>query len=89
MTTRTSSSFVRSLLFVAGLLLPTSLFAQGVTTSAMSGFVQDQDGNPIVQANVTATHLPTATTYRAVVRPGGAYNIPNMRVGGPYRVSVA
>src|SRR5439155_676425 len=25
--------------------------------------------------------------YRAVTRAGGAYNVPNMRVGGPYRVT--
>jgi hypothetical protein len=88
-TTRNSPTLVRALLFVAALLLPSSLFAQGVTTSAMNGFVQDQDGAPIVQANVTATHLPTGTAYRAVVRPGGAYTILNMRIGGPYRVVVS
>jgi hypothetical protein len=87
--TRTSFCFVRSLLVAVSLLLPSTLLAQGVTTSAMNGFVQEENGTPIVQANVTATHLPTGTIYRAVVRPGGAYNIPNMRVGGPYRVSVA
>src|SRR5262249_39819224 len=37
----------------------------------------------------TAVHLPTNTSYRATSRAGGAYTIPNMRVGGPYRVSVA
>jgi hypothetical protein len=88
-TTRNSSILVRTLLIVAGLLTPSLLSAQGVTTSAMSGFVNDQDGSPVAQANVIATHLPTGTAYRAVVRPGGAYNIPNMRVGGPYRVMVS
>jgi hypothetical protein len=77
------------LLLAASLLAPSSLVAQGVTTSAINGFVLDQDGAPIPQANVTATHLPTGTAYRAVVRSGGAYNIPNMRVGGPYRVMVS
>ena len=87
--TRNSSSLARVLLAAAALLLPTMLSAQGVTTSAMNGFVQDQEGAPIAQANVTATHLPTGTTYRAVVRVGGAYTILNMRVGGPYRVTVS
>ena len=87
--TRTSSSLVRVFLIAAALILPTALFAQGVTTSAMNGFVQDMDGAAIAQANVTAIHLPTGTTYRAVVRVGGAYTILNMRVGGPYRVTVS
>jgi hypothetical protein len=69
--------------------LPASLAAQGVTTSALQGIVTDQAGSPLALANVVAEHLPSGTQYRAVVRPGGAYNIPNMRVGGPYRVSVA
>lgn len=87
--TRTSSSLVRVFLTAAALILPTALFAQGVTTSAMNGFVQDRDGAAIAQANVTAIHLPTGTTYRAIVRVGGAYTILNMRVGGPYRVTVS
>ena len=89
MTTRNSPFLVRPLLILAVLLLPSSLLAQGVTTSAMSGFVRDQDGAPVIQANVTASHIPTGTIYRALVRTGGAYNIPNMRIGGPYRVVVS
>ena len=69
--------------------LPASLPAQGVTTSALQGVVTDQTGSPLALANVVAEHQPSGTQYRAVVRPGGAYNIPNMRVGGPYRVSVS
>ena len=87
--TRSSLSVARVLLFISALVFPPTLFAQGVTTSAMSGFVQDQEGAPVPQANVTATHLPTGTTYRALTRTGGVYNIPNMRVGGPYRVVVS
>ncbi len=89
MATRSPSVAVRLILTIAALAilaLPQTLSAQGVTTSAMSGFVFDQDGNPVADANVTATHLPTGTSYRAAVRAGGAYNLPNMRVGGPYRV---
>jgi hypothetical protein len=77
---------------LAGLVLaltPALLSAQGVTTSSMSGIVTDRDGNPLADATVTAVHLPSNTSYRAIVRPGGAYTIPNMRIGGPYRVTVA
>jgi Carboxypeptidase regulatory-like domain/TonB dependent receptor len=88
-TTRSKSApFARFLLPLILLILPTSLLAQGVTTSAMNGFVLDQEGAPVANANVTATHLPTGTLYRAVARQSGAFTIPNMRVGGPYRVAV-
>jgi hypothetical protein len=71
------------------LCMPAVLFAQGVTTSAMSGTVADQDGLPLPEANVVAVLVPSGTQYRAVARVGGAYNIPNMRVGGPYRVTAS
>ena len=66
---------------------PVALSSQGVTTAAMSGFVADQTGSPLADANVVALHVPSGTQYRAVSRTGGTYNIPNMRVGGPYRVT--
>ena len=65
------------------------LVAQGVTTASLTGLIASEQGPPIVQANVLAVHLPSGTQYRAVARAGGAYTIPNMRVGGPYRVTVS
>ncbi|HEU5260158.1 MAG TPA: TonB-dependent receptor [Gemmatimonadales bacterium] len=77
----------RVLALGAFLLLPSALFGQGVTTADINGFVTDLDGSPLVDASVVATHVPSGTVYRAVARAAGAYNIPNMRVGGPYRVT--
>ncbi len=65
------------------------LLAQGVTTSSINGLVTDVDGNPLAEATVVALHVPTGTRYRAVVRPGGAYNLPNLRVGGPYTITAS
>ena len=61
--------------------------AQGVTTSAMNGFITGDNGKPLEDAQVLAVHLPTGTQYRATARAGGAYSLLNMRVGGPYRVT--
>ena len=66
---------------------PASLGAQGVTTSSIFGLVTDTEGTALVDATVVAVHVPSGTRYRAFVRPGGAYSLPNMRVGGPYRVT--
>src|SRR5213592_2061540 len=65
------------------------LWGQGVTTAAMSGVVAAKDGTPLADATIVAVHVPSGTAYRAVARAGGAYNIPNMRVGGPYRVTAS
>lgn len=60
-----------------------------VTTSNMTGIVTASDGKQTSGARITATHLPSGTVYSATANASGAFNLPNMRVGGPYRVEVA
>jgi hypothetical protein len=87
----TASNLLRSarrlFLLFPFLLAPALLSAQGVTTSALSGLVSATDGPAPASAIIVAVHLPSETQYRAVARSGGAYSIPNMRIGGPYRVT--
>ena len=65
----------------------TRLPAQGVTTGQISGIVTERGGGPVADAAVTAIHVPSGTQYRGITRATGAYTIPGMRVGGPYRVT--
>ena len=69
------------------LVMTTSAMAQ-ITTSGISGKVTSQ-GEDVIGATVTATHVPSGTVYRAVTNIDGRYTIQGMRVGGPYKVSVA
>ena len=78
--------FTLSALFLSG--NASNLLAQGVTTAALNGLVTDQNGEALPGANVVAIHEPSGTQYGTAVRTGGAYNIPNMRIGGPYTVTV-
>ncbi|MCP2043495.1 hypothetical protein L1278_001532 [Pontibacter sp. HSC-36F09] len=75
-------------LLISLLLLLSShlVWAQGTTTAAMNGVVQDQNGSPLPGATVIAVHNPTNTQYVAATNAEGRYNIQNMRVGGPYTV---
>ncbi len=75
--------------FFAIVLFSQSAFAQGVTTSALSGIVTDLSGEPLPGANVVAIHQPSGTVYGTATRSSGSYSIPNMRVGGPYSVTVS
>jgi hypothetical protein len=70
-------------------ILPGLIMAQGVTTAAFNGLVTDSDGNPIVGATITALHTPTGTVYTGVSRIDGLFNIPAVKVGGPYTVTVS
>src|SRR6187549_3690354 len=76
------------LLLFSGLLFTFSLDAQ-VTTSAMAGYVLDTDGQSLPGVNVLATHTPSGTVYGVITRDDGGYTIPNMRVGGPYKLEVS
>jgi hypothetical protein len=82
----------RLLLLVLGFGLFTSAnfsYAQGVTTSAMSGVVSDATGETLPGATVIAVHEPTGTKYGAITRANGQFDILNMRVGGPYTLTVS
>jgi len=76
-------------LMLCCLILPGLIMAQGMTSSAFNGLITDSDGNPIVGATVTALHTPTGTVYTAVTRQDGHFNIPAVRVGGPYTITVS
>ena len=57
------------------------------TTSEIQGVVSGGSGG-ISNATIIATHLPTGTKYVTTSRKEGYYNLPNLRVGGPYEVKV-
>jgi len=69
------------------LLLPALAFAQGVTTAALNGTVMDNKGQPIPGVNIIAVHTLSGTIFGAVSRADGRFNVPGIRVGGPYTVT--
>jgi hypothetical protein len=78
---------IRLLLLMS--LLSTAMFAQGVTTAAINGTVHDNNGQPLPGVIVMAIHQPSGTKYGVSTREDGRYNLPNLRVGGPYVVTVS
>jgi len=70
------------------LLLPNfSLLAQE-TTAEISGIIKE-NVLPVSDVAITATHLPTGTKYVTVSRQDGRYNLPNLKIGGPYSVAAS
>ena len=86
---RPSLRHVSNVAFLVALTGPAAVSAQGVTTAAATGVVRATNGTPLAGATVVAVHVPSGTTYRAVVRSGGAYTLQNLRVGGPYRFTAS
>jgi hypothetical protein len=64
------------------------LIAQ-VTTSSMSGAIKDADGSALVGATINALHTPSGTRYTTQSQSNGQFTINNMRVGGPYQITVS
>ena len=80
------SRILRLFLFLT-MLIPGALMAQ-VTTSSIKGQVRDNKGEGLIGATVVAVHLPSGTQYGTVTNEAGSYNLPGVRVGGPYKISV-
>ena len=84
------SLFTLTVLVFAGItMLQQGLYAQGVTTSSLSGTVTDASGEPLIGANIVAIHVPSGTMYGTTTNLDGTFNIPNMRVGGPYKITTS
>jgi hypothetical protein len=63
-------------------------FAQ-VTTSGISGIVTNVSNESLPGATVVAVHQPSGTQYGTVSNTEGRFTLMNMRVGGPYTVTVS
>lgn len=63
-------------------------FAQ-VTTSNIKGLVVDDANEPLMGSNIVAVHTPTGTKYGAISNEDGRFNLLNLRVGGPYEVTIS
>jgi len=62
---------------------------QVLTTASISGNVSDKVNNPLVGANIVARHVPSGTAFGTTNRLDGDFDLPNLRVGGPYTVTVS
>lgn len=59
-----------------------------VTSSSLTGTIRDSQ-ETLIGATVKATHQPTGTVFGSSTGADGRFNIPNMRVGGPYLIEVS
>jgi len=79
--------FLMPLLLV--FMTASSLFGQGTTTSGISGQILGENGELLPGATVIIVHEPSGTQYSTVTDVEGNYRILNMRVGGPYTLTVS
>src|SRR5271157_4062722 len=63
------------------------LWAQGETTSAITGQVSDESGGAVARATVTITHLGTGLKRQVQTDESGRFAFPQLHPG-PYSVRV-
>ena len=68
-------------------ILAVPLFAQ-MTTGNIGGTVTaKQDSSALPGVTIEAVHVPTGTRYSGVSGGNGYFLIPNVRIGGPYKIT--
>ena len=80
---------IKSCLFIISIciLCSPALIAQ-VTTATLSGIVMDPKGAPLVSATVTVEFPEAGIKQSLITKSDGRFTVPNLRVGGPYKVTV-
>lgn len=78
----------KTTLFIFLLFFGLIAFSQ-VTTSNIKGLILDETSAPLPGANVLAIHTPTGTKYGAATNIDGRFNLLNLRVGGPYSITIS
>jgi hypothetical protein len=58
------------------------------TTSEIQGLVSDGKVG-LAGVTIVAVHQPTGTKYGTSTRTDGRYNLPNLKIGGPYLITVS
>ncbi|HZE82999.1 MAG TPA: carboxypeptidase regulatory-like domain-containing protein, partial [Puia sp.] len=65
-----------------------NVFSQ-VTTATLSGLVKNSKGEPLAGATVTVTFPEAGIRLAVIARTDGHFTVPNLRVGGPYKVTAS
>lgn len=59
-----------------------------VTTATISGIVRSSKGEPLPSATVKVEYPNAGISQTLTTRADGRFTLPNLRVGGPYRITV-
>ncbi|HEX6306720.1 MAG TPA: TonB-dependent receptor [Longimicrobiales bacterium] len=70
-------------------LAPATAYAQGVTTSTLTGRVTNEGGASLANVEIVITNVSTGAQVRTLTREDGRYLMPALRPGGPYRIEAS
>ena len=82
---------LRKFLFFIALCLCTctyNLVSAQITTGTINGIAKDESGQGLTGAAIKAIHIPTGSVYSTISKSNGQFTLPNLRVGGPYKITI-
>jgi len=79
---------LKTLMLLIMLVLLSVVAKSQETTAEISGTISDATG-ALPNVNITAVHIPTGTKYVTTTRNDGRYNLPNLKIGGPYTLTTS
>jgi hypothetical protein len=79
---------LKQVMLVVMLILFSIIAKSQETTSEISGTILEGN-SPLPNVIVTAVHVPTGTKYMTTTRSDGRYNLPNLKIGGPYTLTTS
>jgi len=77
------------MLFAGVVFLAGTAFGQGNTTAGINGKITSNTGESLPGATVVIVETASSTMYGTVSDLDGYYRIPNMNVGGPYKLTIS
>ena len=80
---------MRKIFFLLCLSVYTYAIQAQVTTSTIRGTILDEAGDGIPGATIKVVHEPTGTVSGTATLSNGKFTIANLRVGGPYTITVS
>src|SRR5215470_2707358 len=83
-----SISLPTYLVLLTILLIAQTLLRAQVTTATLNGIVKDPSGAPLPSATVKVEFPDAGISQTLITKADGRYTVPNLRVGGPYRITV-
>ncbi|HET6994854.1 MAG TPA: TonB-dependent receptor, partial [Chitinophagaceae bacterium] len=78
----------RTIFAFSFLVISAGLLHAQVTTATLSGIVKDSKGVALPSASVTVEYPDAGITQTIATKADGRFTVANLRVGGPYRVTV-
>ncbi|MHC1776120.1 MAG: carboxypeptidase regulatory-like domain-containing protein [Lentimicrobium sp.] len=81
--------FSRQFILAIAFMMSVTIAVGQVTTSGMNGKITGSNGESLPGATVVAIHIPSGSQYGTTTDLDGNYRIPNMNVGGPYKITVS